>query len=150
MKDGNRTLEHFLERNERFSAAETEAEFLVDHFKQMGIVVGEDFGKNIVATGSEMAVDHLRDGLETLHDFIKFRRVIEYETDVGTSLVAYRRRVDDSLKSPDHARRSELLDALVYRSPRNVGLSRNLKKRFARIIGEHFKNLEIKSIEVLS
>ena len=43
-----------------------------------------------------------------------------------------------------------VLYALVYGRSRNIGFPRNFEKWLARIIGEHLKNLEIKSIEVLS
>lgn len=93
-EDGYGALEHLLEGDERLSAADPEAELVMYHLKQVGVVACVNFGKYIICAGGEVAVHHFGDLAQAFHYLVEFGRVVEDESYVCAGLKSHCGRID--------------------------------------------------------
>lgn len=117
LADGHRARENFFERHQSFGTRHAERlNLILEEMEQMLVVLRNEFDKNVVATCSEMAFDDFGNLFQLFDDVGKLGGFSEIKANIGASLIAHRRRFDQTLPSRNDSGSEQFLDTLMYGS----------------------------------
>ena len=137
-------MNSLVEGNDSLTTRQSQwLKLIVNHIEKVVVVIRINLDKHIKTASSVMTLHNLRNLTEFLYDLVKPLRILEEQTDIGTSLVAYFLRVDIKLASLQDAESSKFLYALMNRSSTDITCASHLKKRNSCISNDEFKDFSI-------
>ena len=114
--------------------------------EQMLIISGVDLYKEVVFPRRMMTLHNLRNLFQRLCDRSILIRTLEKKPHVSTRLEPDLAIINDEFGAFHDSSMNQLLNPLMDSRPRNIALSRHLKKRLPSVFDHHAQNLLVQFI----
>lgn len=110
-----------VERDDGLAARQPQRlELIVNDVEQMMVVDGVYFDEHVKITGGIMTFNHLRNVSQFFHNSVKFLRIFQIQSYIGTCLIAYFLQVDNILRPLENAEVRQFLYSLMNSSAADI------------------------------